>query len=67
MSLLLDGNGRRELRAILLAGFTRNKLERDVRKARTRLERELRTRRRDAERLIGRRVDAAKERVTALV
>jgi hypothetical protein len=52
----------------------RNQLERDVKKARTRLERELRTRRRDAERIlrsnqraVGRRVDAAKERVTALV
>jgi hypothetical protein len=52
----------------------RNQLERDVKKARTRLERQLRTRRRDAERIlrdnqraVGRRVDAAKERVTALV
>jgi hypothetical protein len=49
----------------------RNQLERDVKKARTRLERQLRTRRRNAGRVlrnnVGRRVDAAKERVTSLV
>ena len=45
----------------------RNQLERDVKKARTRLERQLRTRRRNAERVVGRTVDAAKDRVTALV
>ena len=45
----------------------RKQLERDVKKARTRLERQLRTRRRDAQRAVGRRIDTAKDRVTALV
>jgi hypothetical protein len=65
----------KDLRRFERRGTTaRNRLERDVRKARTRLERELRTRRRNAERVLrsnqrelGRRVDAAKERVTSLV
>ena len=54
--------------------FRSKQLERDVKKSRTRLERQLRTRRRDAgrilrdnQRAVGRRVDAAKDRVTTLV